>query len=1279
MPPLVVSVLSDGSSLRPHLRALRDAGLPVLETATAREALEAAVLRAPAVVLFNGPLPDMEAPEFCRALKQDPRLGSVQVLALCAEAPEGADSWLPPAAPPGFLAAHVKALIRISELSGGNGPFPAVPKPAGEFAFILRAPEPGRYHLEAVTPACEAVTGYTPAELLDPAIAGKMLHPSDREVLRDLGPILESNRPAGCEHRIRTKQGEVRWLRVSAAPVRDEADGRVARILGCAVDVTEQRQAPGSPRLQEQLLASAGEAIIATDASGAICYWGGASERLYGWRAEEALGRNVLDLLIPEELRELGAGIMSRLAVGETFSGEFLVHRKNGETFWAHVTDTPFLDASGKIAGMVGISRDISARKRATHEREAVLATARRQREFLEQLVEHLPAGVAVCEGPDCRYVLANPAYRAFSGSRETSVLGRTVAEVFPEAWNGGLREALEHVMRAGQPVRLAEYPAEAKPRHAPGFWDAHLLPIARQDESRNDVLIIAQDVTEQVTARVQAELAAAHARERAQEAEEARTMLEREMAERIRAERAAETSEQRFRLAADASGAMVYEYSAAGRSVISAYNLDRLLGHENLKPPLALEWWAEQIHPEDRGCFLRQLEGALDGKDCYTITYRIRHRDGRYLTVQDTGKVVRSGNGKPVHLVGGIVDITERERAARDLRESEERLRVTQSAAGMGTWAADLEAGAWEASPQAFALHGRPYKSSIPLQRAFELVHPEDRDEVVRRFQDALESFSDFAAEYRTVLPGGSLRWIACRGGPTDVGGTRRLFGVNFDITDRKNAEQELRDSQTRLEAFLAGAPVGMCLVDAVTGSIVEFNDAACQQLGYSREEFSALTIFDFDVPGSPLRRALSQALREPVRQLETRQRTRRGEIRDVLVSIKPVEIHGQRLLSCVAQDITELKRAGQALRESEQRFRVALENTAICVWIQDADLRYVWAFNAPEYFPAEKLLGHTDLEIMPPEVAATLHETKRQVLATGEVRRLEVTLDTSSGARTWDVTLEPARDADGRIDGLVAAGIDITERREREMALRRTSEALRRSNEDLQQFAYVASHDLQEPLRTLQGCTQLIERKLAGKLDADTGELLGFVLSAVQRMRTLINDLLAYSRFDARDQAPPARVEMTGVVQLAIANLDEAIRTAGATVDYGELPVVEGDFGRLAQLLQNLIGNALKYRQPSESPRVRISARRKDDDWLFAVQDNGVGIGREHLEYVFGAFRRLHGKEIPGTGIGLAICKRIVEGHGGRIWVESEPGKGSTFCFTLPGACDLSRAVVK
>ncbi|MCR6631856.1 MAG: CHASE domain-containing protein [Magnetospirillum sp.] len=286
----------------------------------------------------------------------------------------------------------------------------------------------------------------------------------------------------------------------------------------------------------------------------------------------------------------------------------------------------------------------------------------------------------------------------------------------------------------------------------------------------------------------------------------------------------------------------------------------------------------------------------------------------------------------------------------------------------------------------------------------------------------------------------------------------------------------------------------------------------------------------------------------------------------------------------------------------------------------------------------------------------------------AKGEWVRLDVLRHDGEAEMRVDVSFKPVFNDAGEVAWIVAEGRDLTERLRREDALNRAVDALTRSNQELERFAHIAAHDLQEPCRTIISYAQLLERRAVDRLDRDERDFLAYMIGGAHRMRDLVADLLAYSRVEAK-AAPFEAVDCAGVVAGVLADLQRTVAEAGAHIEVGELPVVLGDGPQLAQLFQNLVGNALKFRAADRVPEIRISAMREPTRWHFVVADNGIGIAPAYHRRVFEIFQRLHGPDrYPGTGIGLAICRKVVERHGGRIWVDSEDGRGSRFHFVIP-----------
>jgi PAS domain S-box-containing protein len=356
--------------------------------------------------------------------------------------------------------------------------------------------------------------------------------------------------------------------------------------------------------------------------------------------------------------------------------------------------------------------------------------------------------------------------------------------------------------------------------------------------------------------------------------------------------------------------------------------------------------------------------------------------------------------------------------------------------------------------------------------------------------------------------------------------------------------------------------------------------------------------------------------------------------------------------------------------LRGAERAYRVFLETMAegaVTATAEGLILHANRRFAEITGKPLERVIGESLYSLVRPDDRETL-EALLQPGVPGATRGEVGMLRDAGGEEAVPALLSanPLPESDPPALCLVVS--DLSELKKREAQLVSLNEELSRSNADLQQFAYAASHDLQEPLRTVSSFTQLLERRYKEKLDSKAEEFIGFIVEGSRRMQILIDDLLAYSRVGTKGEGFQP-VPMEEVLTESLANLQAALEETGAQVDRDPLPVVSGDRLQLVQLFQNLLSNALKFHKPGEPPRLRISARRSGSEWSFSVADNGIGIDPGQLDRIFVIFQRLHGRqEYPGTGIGLALCKRIVERHGGRIWVESEKGKGSVFFFALP-----------
>jgi PAS domain S-box-containing protein len=585
---------------------------------------------------------------------------------------------------------------------------------------------------------------------------------------------------------------------------------------------------------------------------------------------------------------------------------------------------------------------------------------------------------------------------------------------------------------------------------------------------------------------------------------------------------------------------------------------------------------------------------------------------------------------------------------------------------------------------------------------------HPK---EFVQQMYHSISNGKVWHGEIKNRAKDGSIYWVDTTIVPfmNAKGKPRQYVAIRADITDRKRGEEDVADLKFALDQHAIVA------ITDVQGTITYVNDRFCAISQYSKEELIGQNhriLNSGHHPKEFFQQMYHSISNGKVWHGEIKNRAKDGSIYWVDTTIVPfMNAKGKpRQYVAIRADITDRKRA----EEVRERFAAVVESSDDAIISENLD-GAITAWNSG----AEKLFGYSSTEALgKPMLMLLLPERTNQELGIleriGRGEQVEEidTVRVRRDGRKIDVSsrIFPIKDTNGEVVGASNIARDITERKrsddeiqrlnnemigrnkelevqatelqrardemevrvnERTEELAGANQVLERSNIELQQFAYIASHDLQSPLRSISGFIQLLKLEYEDKLDEQACDWIRRTVNAIAQMQTLIRDVLAYSRVDSRSR-PFAPTPFLDVFNDAVALLESSIHDAEAQVVCGELPVVMGDRSQLVQLMQNLIGNGLKY-HGDKSPRVYVSAERNGNEWIFSVRDNGIGIDPKYYERIFEIFKRLHDqKEYPGTGIGLAVCRRVVTRHGGRIWLESEAGHGSVFHFTLPEGTD-------
>jgi PAS domain S-box-containing protein len=488
-------------------------------------------------------------------------------------------------------------------------------------------------------------------------------------------------------------------------------------------------------------------------------------------------------------------------------------------------------------------------------------------------------------------------------------------------------------------------------------------------------------------------------------------------------------------------------------------------------------------------------------------------------------------------------------------------------------------------------------------------------------------------------------------------------------DITERKRMEEALRENEEHLRNMFERHGAVMLLIDPQTGFITDANAAALEFYGYTYEKIRMLRIQDINqLPAEEVESERMKAVAGEQNYFIFPHKLSDGSIRWVEVYSSPFNVRGKPRLFSIIHDITERRR----IEESNKMLAAIVESSDDAIIGKTLDgIITSWNKGAEQMYGYSKdeIIGKPVSMLAPPELKDDMRHILEKMKGGDLIEHFETVRIIKDGRPVHvSLSISPIHDAEGRVTGASTIARDITDRKKMEDEVFNLVAELERSNKDLERFAYVASHDLQEPLRMVSSFTQLLAKRYRERLDQDAKDYIEFAVNGANRMQKLINDLLLYSRVTTRG-ASPVPEDMNVVLGEAVANLQIAIRETGAIVTNDDLPMVMADHTQLIQVFQNLIGNAVKFHGENPS-RIHISAEKTGSDWKISVKDNGIGIEQQYFERIFLIFQRLHGVEkYEGTGIGLALCKRIIQRLGGSVWVESEPGKGSTFYFTLKG----------
>jgi PAS domain S-box-containing protein len=992
------------------------------------------------------------------------------------------------------------------------------------------------------------------------------------------------------------------------------------------------------------LLEAAPDAMVVVNQRGEIVLLNLQAEKQFGYHRDELVGQKVKNIipegfaerLVADGTRSAAEALAQQIGTGI----ELIARRKDGTEFPIELMLSPLESAEGTL--VTAAIRDISVRRAA--EKHLALMEGR-----YRGLLEAAPDAMVVVNQKGDIVLLNVQAEKQF-GYRRDELVGQRVKNIIPK----GFAERL-----------IADEKRSVEDALAQQIGTGIELTGLRKNgtEFPIEIMLSPLDSAEGILV----------------------TAAIRDISVRKEAEKHLARMEGRYRGLLEAAPDAMVVVNQKGEIVLLnvqaekqfRYRRDELVGQQvtNIIP----EGFAERLIADEK----RSVEDALAQQIGTGIELTARRRDGSEFPIELMLSPLESAEG--ILVTAAIRDISVRKEAEKHLARMEGRYRGLLEAAPDAMVVVNQQGEIVLLNVQAEKqfgyrrdeLLGQKVKNIIPRGFAERLIADEKRS-----VEDALAQQIGTGIELIARRKNGSEFPIEIMLSPLDSAEGILVTAAIRNISVRREAEKHLALMEGRYRGLLEAAPDAMVVVNP-SGDIVLLNVQAEKQFGYRRDELVGQKVKNI-IPEGFAERLVADGLRSAEDALaqqigtgiELIARRKNGSEFPIEIMLSPLDSAEGILVTAAIRDISVRKEAEKHLARMEGRYRGLLEAApdAMVVVNQKGDIVLLNVQAEKQFgYHRDELVGQRMKNIIPAGFAERLiadalrstEDALAQQIGTG----IEITGRRKDGTEfPIEIMLSPLESAEGVL--VTAAIRDITTRKVAEAHLLYKVEELNRSNEELGQFAYIASHDLQEPLRMVASYTQLLARRYKGRLDSDADEFITFAVDGANRMQRLIQDLLAYSRVGTKgkDLLVTSSEE---ALQRAILNLRGAIADSGAMVTHDPLPAVMADETQLVQLFQNLIGNAIKYQNPGV-PRIHISAiKNGGGKWTFSVRDNGLGIDPQYFERIFVMFQRLHKREeFAGTGIGLAICKKIVERHGGEISVQSQPGKGSTFSFALAGS---------
>jgi PAS domain S-box-containing protein len=1082
------------------------------------------------------------------------------------------------------------------------------------------------------------------------------VHPADQqEVIDRCLRCAREGADFDMEFRVIWPDGSLHWLDDKGKTFFD-AEGKPLYMTGACVDITEHKAANEALLKSEQRFEAAVHAVQGVlwtnNAQGEMEGEQPGWSALTGQQYEEYQGYGWSKAVHPDDAQPTIDAWNEAVREKKTFVFEHRVKLKTGEWNLFSIRAIPLLNSDGTIREWVGVHTNISRQKEAAEK-------LRESEERLRLFVDHAPAAIAMFDR-DIRYLAVSQRWMK-DYSLTGHIAGRSHYDVFPDMpqrWKDIHQRALQGEVLTSDEDRFDREDGSI-------IWlKWEVRPWYNGRDEVGGIIVFSEDVTE-----------------------------------RKEVQAALQKSESRFRSTFENAAVGVAHVGMDGSWMFINQKVAEITGYT--KEELTRLTFQDITHPEDLQTDLAYIQELLAGNIAtYSMEKRYVRKNGSMVWVNLTVSLLREEDGKPKYFVSIVQDISERKKAEMSLIEAAEQLARERERLNMALHTGNLGAYEWKPdqnlvwwSPETYQVMSMDKHSFVPTVEAFNsLIHPDDRELVWRRTKESMQSGSEFNMEYRIVGADGKVRWILNRSRMVldEAQQTKVVTGIVTDITERKEAEEKIRRSERYFRELTDTVPA-IIWITRPDGYCTYLNKHWYDFTGQTQEEAEGFGWLNATHPDDKEEAAQKfiQATekREPYYMLY-RLRHTSGDYRWAIDSGSPkYSADGvfEGMIGTVV-DVHEQRLAEDKIKESSDQLNQLSDFMPQIVWATKAD-GYHDFFNQRWYdftglsYEETKATGWS--KVLHPEDYERTWQVWNNSLQTGELYEIEYRMRRRDGNYRWLLARAmPFRNAEGQIIRWFGTCTDIHEQKTGEERLEalvaeRTRE-LQRSNEDLQQFAHVASHDLKEPVRKVITFQNLLKDELGENISEKAQSYLQKIEASSSRMYSMIDGVLAYSTLGATGLTPEP-VDLNEVLKNIVTDLEVPIVQKRAIVRYGALPVVKGSPVLLYQLFYNLIANSLKFARPDVQPIIHIhtdagagAAERKEgqqNQHQIVVEDNGIGFHAEDAHRIFQTFTRLNAKDkYEGTGLGLSLCKKIAERHGGTIQAEGVPGVGARFILRLP-----------